>query len=166
MTRRAWFNAFSHASEFFVGNSQRAIRERFGAAVELLQIARDGFRRRLKKAPQFRLDVKLPFRADFALGGWRGRTEQTLLRTFDSLGIRALGNLPQKLSQKGIELGNLDAIFLAADLHISLFVRASRAAGSRGVAGRKAPRVPAFRSIKPTGPADGPRACAAPLFPA
>ena len=124
MTRRAWFNAFSHASDVFRRNPQRAISERLGAAVKLLQIDRDGLRRRLKKAPQFRFDVKLPFRAHFALGGWRGRTEQTLLGTVHSLRIRALGNLPQKFSQKRIELGNLDTISLAADFHISLFVRA------------------------------------------
>ena len=132
----------------FGRNPQGAVGERFGAAVELLQVGRDGFRGGLKEPPQFRLDVKLPFRAHFALGGRRGRTEQALLRRFRSFGVGAFRDLPQKLGQKRIELGNLEAIFLAANLHISLFVRAWPAAGSRGVAGRKARPAPAFRSTR------------------
>ena len=119
---KAGCQPFSQASVFLV-EAQSAIANGW-RIVELLQIRPDGFRRRLKKAAQFRLDVKFPFRAHFALGSRRRGTEQTLLRRFRPLGVRALRDLAQKFSQKWIELGNLEAISLAADFHISWFVPA------------------------------------------
>src|SRR5436190_20334869 len=77
----------------FRGNPQGTIGEWLRASVKLLQVDRNRLGCGMKKSPQFRFDVKFPFRTHFALGGWRGRAKQTLLSTFHSLRIRTLGNL-------------------------------------------------------------------------
>ena len=67
---------FLHA---FGRNAQGAVGKRFGAAIELLQIGRDGFGRGPKKPAQFRFDIKFPFGANLGLRGGGRRTENSLL---------------------------------------------------------------------------------------
>ena len=69
------------------------------------------------------MDFGISASAQKLIPEYRASGDHALLRGFNSLGVCALRNLPQKLSQKGIEIDNLEAISLTADLHISLCVR-------------------------------------------
>src|SRR4051812_7616864 len=139
-------------------NPQSAIRKRLRASVELLEICRNGFGRGLKQTPQFRFDVDFPFRAELCFGITRRRAVYSSLRRFNALSASALGDLPEQLGKKGIELTNLEAIFRSAELHFSLFVRAWRGEDSREAAGRRAQLARAFRSREWSARADALRA--------
>src|SRR5438105_4835908 len=79
----------------FSRNFQGAISEWLRAAVQLLQVRGHRLGGRTKQTPQLRFDINLPFRANLLLRSWGRRAEDSLLGSFDSLDIAALGNLSQ-----------------------------------------------------------------------
>ena len=119
MTRRAWFNALSHASACLAGIRSVRFARFLSFPFSCSRSAATVCVAVLKKTAQFRFDINFPLGANFLLYSVCRRTEDAFLGSRRPIGIGARGNLSKQFGKKGIEFGDISIWFLRRQISIS-----------------------------------------------